>query len=80
MFIMKQQISKPENVMLNKQYKDHDDKKKPSANEFNKPNFYVLTAYSNPFIPVADLSFAIEELVKMIKTRKHKNTYQKQIK
>ncbi|MET3878984.1 hypothetical protein [Chitinophaga sp. OAE865] len=78
---MKQKTSKQNSTALNKHRKDHDDKTPPSANEFNTPDFYILSAYSNPFIPVVDLSFAMDELIKMVKglfpgISKHKNTYQ----
>lgn len=82
---MKQKTNKQNSMMLNKPHKDPDDKKQLSANEFNTPNFYILSAYSNPFIPVVDLSFALDELIKMVKTwtlsiSKHKNTDQNTIK
>lgn len=64
---MKQQKGKLNNTILSKYYNDSAEKEQPSSNEFNALNFYLFSVYSSPFMPGIDLSFAVDEVMKLIK-------------
>jgi len=63
---MKQKIIHPnKGIEPVAQDKPSDDAVLPSAEEIDTPNIY-LPGYSDPFMPVMDLTFVFDELRKMI--------------
>lgn len=66
---MKHKIIKPDkDFELEVQAQKSEHKLPPADEEFDKANIYWLAcAYSSPFMPTIDLSFAFDELKKMLK-------------
>ena len=66
---MKYKIIKPnKDFELEIQARKSEHKLPPTDEEIDKSNIYWLAcAYSSPFMPMVDLSFAFDELKKLIK-------------
>jgi len=66
---MKHKIIKPDkDFELEKQTEKSEYKLSRADEEIDKANIYWLAcAYSSPFMPMVDLSFAFDELKKMLK-------------
>ncbi|WP_313265311.1 hypothetical protein [Sphingobacterium sp.] len=66
---MKYKVIKPnKDFALERQVEKSEDKFPRSAQEIDKANIYWLACiYSSPFMPMIDLSFAFDELKKMLK-------------
>lgn len=66
---MKHKIRKPDkDFELEIQSRKSEHKLPPKDEEIDKANIYWLAcAYSSPFMPMVDLSFAFDELKKLIK-------------
>ncbi len=66
---MKHKIIKPDkDFELERQVEKSEHKSPPSDEEIDKANIYWLVCiYSSPFMPMIDLSFAFDELKKMLR-------------
>lgn len=62
-----QTVKRNRNTPPGKHSKQYSDERQLSTDEFNMLNFYMFLAYSCPFMPMVDLSFAIDELISMVK-------------
>lgn len=78
---MKQKITNPDkDVALGTQDKPFEDAVSHSVDEIDAPDIYWF-AYSNPFMPMMDFSFIVDEIKKIVKRwivnkRKHSNFYE----
>lgn len=65
---MKQQtVKRSRNTMPDKHNQRYGDNRQSSKEDFNMLNFYVFSACCCPFIPIVDYSFAIDQLINVVK-------------
>jgi len=77
---MKQKtVERNRDMLLEQHHKPGSDYEQTTADEYNMQTFYLYLAYSCPFVPMVDLSFAIDELIKMVKTWKQRRLNHKNI-